>query len=182
MGFIKVDGEWVRKGGSSEARPTDEPTAATTFEAPRDVTPPPPVSESLPGSSSTTTITRADMEELLTNLGLDIKDYVYGGQLDVINKINATHEEVVTLIHKLQLDMDENYKKLQHIQDKIGRLVSFMTTNTVSPSNLFEIQNLLNEVLQGQVNDRSCIEQIATSLGQTFSKKSTSGHKIFGLD
>ena len=72
-----------------------------TFEAPRDVTPPPLVSESLLGSSSTTTITRADMEEMLANLGLDIKDYVYGGQLDVINKINATHEEVVILIHKL---------------------------------------------------------------------------------
>ena len=41
------------------------------------------------------------MEEMLANLGLDIKDYMYGGELDVINKINATHEEVVTLIHKL---------------------------------------------------------------------------------
>ena len=98
------------------------------------------------------------MEEILINLGLDIKDYVYDGQLDVINKINATYEEVVTLIYKLQLDMDENYKKLQHIQDKIGRLVSFMTSNTVSPSNLFGIHNLINEVLQRQVNDRSCIE------------------------
>ena len=122
------------------------------------------------------------MEEMLANLGLDIKDYVYGGQLDVINKINATHEEVVILIHKLQLDMDENYKKLQHIQDKIGRLASFKTSNTISPSNLFEIQNLLNKVLQGQVNDRSRIKQLAASLGQTFSKKSTSGPKISGLD
>ena len=147
MRFTKVDEEWVRKGGSSEKRHADEPSAATTSEAPRDVTPPPPMSESLPSSSSTTTISRADMEEMLVNLGLDIKDNVYGGQLNVINKINATHEEVVTLIHKLQLDMDENYKKLQHIQDKIGRLVSFMTSNTVSPSDMFGIQNLLNKVL-----------------------------------
>ena len=164
MGFMKVDEEWVRKGGLSEARPTNEATATTTSEAPRDVTPP-PVSESLSGSSSTTTITRADMQEMLANLEIDINDYVYGGQLDVINKINATYEEVVTLTHKLQLDMDKNYKKLQHIQDKIGRLVSFTTTNTVSPPDLFEIQNLLNEVLQGQVNDRSCIEQLVASLG-----------------
>ena len=182
MGFMKMDGEWVRKGGSSEARPTDEPMAATTFEAPRDVTPPPLVSESLLSSSSTTTISRADMEEMLANLGLDIKEYVYGGQLDIINKINATHEEVVSMIHKLHLDMDENYKKLQHIQNKIGRLASSKTSNTVSLSDLFEIHNLLNEVLQGQVKDRSCIEQLAASLRQPFAMKSTSGPKISGLD
>ena len=182
MGFTKVDGDWVRKGRLSEKRPADEPSTATTSEAPRDVTHPPPVSESLPSSSSTTTISRADMEEMLANLGLDIKEYVYGGQLDIINKINATHEEVVSMIHKLQLDMDENYKKLQHIKDEIGRLASFKTSNPVSPSDLFEIHNLLNEVLKGQVQDRLCIDQHAASLVQPFAMKSISVPKIFGLN
>ena len=76
------------------------------------------------------------------------------------------------------MKLDEQYVKLQHIQDEVNFIASNQTSNIITNrSDMLSIKHTMNEVLEGQVSDRACIEQLAVSLENLIIRQRSSSSK-----
>ena len=62
----------------------------------------------------------------------DLKEYVYESQRESFKDMQAFKEEILSLTKSLQLNIDEQYVKLQKIQDDVNIIVSTQASNIIN--------------------------------------------------
>ena len=76
------------------------------------------------------------------------------------------------------MNLDEQYVKLQHIQDEVNIIASNHNFNTITNrSNLLAIKYSMNKILEGQACDRTRIEELAMSLENLLRRQRSSSSK-----
>ena len=69
----------------------------------------------MPSSSSNIGITEERLLSIVNSMSEDLKEYMYESQREIVKEIQAFKEETLSLTKSLQLNLDEQYVKLQKI-------------------------------------------------------------------
>ena len=78
----------------------------------------------------------------------------------------------------LQLNIDEQYAKLQRIQDDVNVIASSQNSNTItSISDLLALKHSISDILQGQACDRARIEELVVPLENLLTMQKSSSSK-----
>ena len=105
----------------------------------------------------------------------DHKEYMYERQREIVEKIYAFKKKILNMTNSLQLNMDEQYVKLQKVQDDVNIIASTQTSSIITNrSDLLTIKHSIDDIIQGQVRDRNRIETLVTSLENLLSKHKSS--------
>ena len=89
--------------------------------------------------------------------------------------MQAFKEEILSLTKFVQLNVDEQYVKLQKIQDDVSVIASTQyATIITSRADLLVLKHSIDDILQGQTRDRTRVETLAISLENLLSKPKSS--------
>ena len=180
MEFQKINSIWARKGEQSEDTKISENPRHTEDKIPRvssHVPPPAPQIEQA-SSSSGLPMTENQLKRIMNSMTEDLKEYVYEIQREIIKEIHSFKEEATDLTKILQLNLDEQYVKLQCIQDEVNLIASNQNSNIIiNRSDLLTIKCSMNQILEGQARDRACIEELAISLKNLLTRQRSSSFK-----
>ena len=114
---------------------------------------PPQVQQSdLPSSSSSSlAITEEKLMSIVNSMTEDLKEYMYEIQQEIVKEILAFKEETSSLTKSLQLNIDEQYVKLQKIQDDVSIIASTQASSIItSRSDLIALKCSIDDIIQGQ--------------------------------
>ena len=174
MGFQKVNNVWTRKTEQHEKISNIEVPKNATEEAPTvssSEAPQAPLSD-VPSSSSSIAIIEAKLMNIVNSISKDLKEYVYESQRKIIKEIQFFKEETSSLTKSLHLNIDEQYVKLQKIQDDVNIIASTQTSNIItSRSDLLALKCSIDDIIQGQARDRARIKTLAVSLENLLTKQ-----------
>ena len=108
----------------------------------------------------------------------ELKEYIYESQREIIKEIQSFKEEASNLTKALQLNIDEQYVKLQHIQDNVNIITSTQNSNTIiSRSDLLILKHSISDILQGQACDKARIKELIVSLENLLIKQKSISSK-----
>ena len=126
MGFQKVNGVWTKKSEQSEDIDISGDPRHIEDEISRVSSPvPPPVSQIEQASSSSSfPMTEDRLMRIMNSMTKELTKYVYESQREIIKEIHSFKKEATNLTKVLQLNLDEQYVKLQCIQDEVSFIAS----------------------------------------------------------
>ena len=108
----------------------------------------------------------------------NLKEYIYESQRENIKEVQSFKEETSNLTKSLQLNIDEQYVKLQKIQDDFNVIASTQNSNIITcRSDPLALKRLMDDFLQGQAWDRAKIETLAMSLENLLTEKKSTDSK-----
>ena len=100
------------------------------------------------GSSSSAGITKEELLSVMKSVTEDLKENTYECQRESFKDMQAFKEEILSLTKSLQLNIDEQYVKLQKIQDDVNMIVSTQASNIINlRSDLYTLKQSLDNVL-----------------------------------
>ena len=123
-------------------------------------------------------ITEEQLLRIVNLMSEELKEYMYESQREIIEEVQYFKEEATNFTKELQLNIDKQYVKLQHIQDDVNLIASTQNSNTIiSRLDLLVFKCLMSDILQGQARDRARIEELAVSLENLLTKQNSISSK-----
>ena len=77
-------------------------------------------------------ITEDQLMRIINSMSEELKEYIYESQIEVIKEVQSFKEKATNLIKALQLNIDEQYVKLQCIQDDVNVIASTQNSDIIT--------------------------------------------------